>query len=115
MSILGSPMGLSFEKQVKFTFSSCLIKSPLIYEMSQIYDIVINIKSADINEVNGWVIMGVSGTGDEMDKAFQWMADQGVGVQMMFPNFGQRQCCYPLNQTKHVHTVPKAAPPAYAV
>ena len=85
--VLGSPMGVKFGKKVKLTFSNCLITKPLIYEMTHIYDIITNIEQADIKNSEGWVILEVNGTGSEMDKAFQWMADQGVEVQMMLPNF----------------------------
>jgi len=87
MGIIGSPMGLKLEKTAKFTFPDCLIKKPLIYEMSQVYKVVTNIEKAEVNETEGWVILGVKGTGSEMDKALQWIANQGVIVQMMPPNF----------------------------
>ena len=79
----GSPMGVEFEKKVKLTFSNCLITQPLIYEMSKIYDVVTNIEKAEVTTTDGWVIMSVSGTGKEQDKALQWLADQGVMVQTM--------------------------------
>jgi len=31
--------------------------------------------------------VAIKGTGDEMDKALQWIADEGVCVQTMFPGF----------------------------
>ena len=84
--VLGSPMGVSFVKTVKFIFPDELIKRPLLHEMAQMYDIITSIEKAHVGETNGWIIVEVSGTGDELDKALQWVADQGVCVQTLFPN-----------------------------
>jgi len=86
-TVVGSPMRSVFVKKVKLTFPDFLIKQPLLYEMSQVHDIITNIEKANVTESEGWVIVDIKGTGDEMDKALQWMADQGVCVQTMFPGF----------------------------
>ena len=86
-TVVGSPMGLVFVKRVKFTFPDLLIKQPLLYEMSQVYDVSTNIEKANVTESEGWMIVAIKGTGDEMDKALQWIADEGVCVQTMFPGF----------------------------
>ena len=85
--VIGSPMGVRLSKKVKFIFSDSLIQQPLIYEMSKVYDIITNIERASVNEFEGWVIMEISGTGDEIDSAFQWMTNQGVFVQTIFSDF----------------------------
>lgn len=82
----GSPMGVSFSKKVKFTFPNSLTKQPLIYKMSENYKVVTNIERTDINETERCVIIEINGTGDEMDKALQWIENKGVLVQMMLPN-----------------------------
>tara|TARA_Y100000310_G_C20615232_1_gene780272 strand:- start:574 stop:840 length:267 start_codon:yes stop_codon:yes gene_type:complete len=82
--VVGSPFGVEFSKKVKLIFTDSLIKKPLIYEMAQKYSIITNIEKANINESEGWVILTVTGTGSQMDEAFQWIADQGAAVQTMF-------------------------------
>ena len=71
-------------KQVYLVFSKSLIQRPLIHEMSKKYSIIVNIGKADIDKRKGWVILTATGMDSQMDKAFQWMADQGVIVQTMF-------------------------------
>ena len=92
-------MEISFSKYVKLTFPDTLIKQPLIYKMAQNYGVITNIEQANVNDFEGWVLLEITGTNNELDKALQWLADQGVHVQMMF--WGQS--CYPLNQTLHEH------------
>ena len=86
MGIVGSPMGVKFDKKVKFTFPDSLITQPLIYEMSQIFDVVTNIEKANVGEKEGWVVLGLRGTGSDIDNALEWMTEQGVCIQMMFPS-----------------------------
>jgi len=73
-------------KRAKLTFPDLLIKKPLIHEMTKYYDVVTSIEKADVKITEGWVILEITGTGSEMDKAFQWLVDQGVTVQIMLPD-----------------------------
>jgi ABC-type methionine transport system ATPase subunit len=81
--VVGSSFGIEFDKKVKLIFTDSLIKKPLLYEMAQKYSIITNIETANINKSEGWVILTVTGTGSQMDEAFQWIADQGAVVQTM--------------------------------
>ena len=42
---------------VKFTFPPDLIKEPIIYNLSQQFKVVTNIRRADVNGNKGWVVL----------------------------------------------------------
>jgi len=71
--------------RVKLTFSKCLIRQPVIYEMAQLYKVVFNIRQANVEQDHGWVIMDVSGINREIDKALYWLHEQDVKVDLTMP------------------------------
>jgi len=73
------------DKKIKLTFPDSLITQPLIYEVSQLYDVVTNIEKASVGEKEGWVILGMRGNESDVNEALEWMVDQGVCIQTMFP------------------------------
>ena len=44
-------------RRLKFTFEPQLIKNPVIYELGHRFEIVTNIRMADVDETTGWVIL----------------------------------------------------------
>ena len=43
-------------KRVRFTFLDRLIKEPVIYRMGHDYNVITNIRRADVQEGVGWVM-----------------------------------------------------------
>jgi len=78
-------MGINY-KRIKLTFSECMIQRPLIYEVAQVFNIVTNIVQANVTDkaVEGWVVLDVHGTDNEIEQALIWLADQGVEIQLVF-------------------------------
>ena len=46
---------------------------------------VTNIEKASVGEKEGWVILGMRGNESDVNEALEWMVDQGVCIQTMFP------------------------------
>jgi ABC-type methionine transport system ATPase subunit len=67
-------------RKIKLTFPEELIKEPVINGMVRRFDIVTNIRRADIRETTGWVIMEVTGGDDQLDAAIAYAQDLGVRV-----------------------------------
>ena len=67
-------------QRVKFTFMQELITLPIIYELGKNYQIVTNIRRADVTEDRGWVVLELDGNIDEIEKALEWVASKGVRV-----------------------------------
>ena len=67
-------------QRVKFTFAQELITLPVIYELGKNYEIVTNIRRADVTEDRGWVVLELDGAIEEIERALAWVASKGVRV-----------------------------------
>ncbi len=68
------------KKQVMFTFPSDLIKEPIIYRLSHKFQVVTNIRRADVSEDKGWVVLELEGPENEIDAGIAWVEQIGVRV-----------------------------------
>ena len=67
-------------QRVKFTFEQQLIKEPGIYELGKQYQIVTNIRRADVTADRGWVILELDGELPEIERGLEWVRSQGVRI-----------------------------------
>jgi len=67
-------------KRVKFTFLSELLKEPVIYHLGQNFDVVTNIRRADVREDVGWVVLELDGEDSEIQRGLDWVSAIGVRV-----------------------------------
>ena len=68
------------KRRVKFTFPQKLITEPLIYQLGKKYEIVTNIRRADVREDMGWVVLELEGEEDEIASGLEWVAEYGVRI-----------------------------------
>jgi ABC-type methionine transport system ATPase subunit len=66
--------------KLHLTFPHRLINEPVIHRVGKDFDLVTNIRRANIEEGHAWVILEMEGTEDSIAKAVRWLADQGVQV-----------------------------------
>jgi len=62
------------------TFPRQLIDEPLIYRLGREFDVVTNIRRANVEENVAWVILEITGEGTEVGRAVEWLAERGVDV-----------------------------------
>jgi L-aspartate semialdehyde sulfurtransferase ferredoxin len=67
-------------KHVRLTFSPELIKEPVIYQMGRQFEVVTNVRMADVEQSVGWVVLELTGDGEEIERSLAWVRDQGVRV-----------------------------------
>ena len=67
-------------QRVKFTFPQELITDPIIYELGKSFNLVTNIRRADVTEDRGWVILELDGELEEIERGLDWVASKGVRV-----------------------------------
>jgi ABC-type methionine transport system ATPase subunit len=67
-------------EKVRFTFLDRLIKEPVIYRVGRDFEVVTNIRRADIQEGIGWVILELEGEQQSIDNALKWVRSVGVRV-----------------------------------
>ena len=68
------------KRQVTFTFPEELIKEPIIYNLSQQFQVVTNIRRADVSENKGWVVLELEGEEKDIDQGIAWVISKGVRV-----------------------------------
>jgi len=68
------------KQRVKFTFPQELITLPIIYELGKQFNIVTNVRRADVTDDRGWVVLELDGELEEIERGLQWMQEQGVRV-----------------------------------
>lgn len=67
-------------QRVRLTFPEALIKEPVISTISRRYDLLTNIRRADIRETTGWVILELSGEEEDLEEARRYLDEIGVRV-----------------------------------
>ena len=68
------------KQRVKFTFAQELITLPVIYELGKNFNLVTNIRRADVTEDRGWVVLELDGDLHEIERGIQWVTSKGVRV-----------------------------------
>ena len=66
--------------RVRLTFPSALIQEPIVYRLVKDFDIVINIRRADVKADHGWVALELEGDEDALERGVAWLKEQGVQV-----------------------------------
>ena len=68
------------KRQVMFTFPPELVREPIIYNLSQQFKVVTNIRRADISENKGWVVLELEGDEKDIEKSIAWLTRKGIRV-----------------------------------
>jgi L-aspartate semialdehyde sulfurtransferase ferredoxin len=64
-------------------FPEELVAKPLIYEVVRRFDVVPNIRRANVETHSGWMILELDGPPGARDAAIDWLAAQGCTVNPM--------------------------------
>ncbi len=70
------------------TFPEGLIQRPLIYEVGKKFDVVTNVRRANVEERFGWVILELEGGEQAVADAVAWLIEQGVQVDRLSDSLG---------------------------
>ncbi|MHB8671158.1 MAG: NIL domain-containing protein [Acidimicrobiales bacterium] len=66
--------------RVKLTFPEHLIKQPLLGRLVREFDVLPNIRRANVEETMGWIVCELDGEEHAVERAIEWL--QGAGVQV---------------------------------
>ena len=67
-------------QRVKFTFPTELVKEPVIYYLGRDFNVITNIRRADVQEDVGWVVLELEGEEAEIKRGLEWVGSTGVRV-----------------------------------
>ena len=68
------------KNRVKFTFPQDMITEAIIYQLGKRFEVVTNIRRADVREDMGWVVLELEGEEDEITRSLEWVTAAGVRV-----------------------------------
>lgn len=69
--------------RVKLTFPEHLIKQPLLGRLVREFDVLPNIRRANVEEKVGWIICELAGDDAAVENAVDWLEDAGVQVDRL--------------------------------
>ena len=69
--------------RVKLTFPENLIKQPIIGRLAREFDVLPNIRRANVEESVGWMICELGGEDEAVTRAITWLAELGVQVDRL--------------------------------
>ena len=65
------------------SFPEELVDRPMIYEVVKRYDVVPNIRRANVEPHSGWVILELTGSPEHLDAAIAYLEEVGCTVNTM--------------------------------
>ena len=64
----------------KFSFPTDMVTQPIIYNLGKKFDLITNIRRADVREDVGWVVLELDGEDSEIQRGLDWVSAIGVRV-----------------------------------
>jgi hypothetical protein len=65
------------------SFPEELVDRPMIYEVVKRFDVVPNIRRANVEQHSGWVILELTGASEQLDGAVAYLEEVGCTVNTM--------------------------------
>jgi L-aspartate semialdehyde sulfurtransferase ferredoxin len=65
------------------SFPEEIVDRPLVYEVVKRFDVVPNIRRANVESHSGWLILEVTGAPDRLDAAVAYLQQEGCTVNRM--------------------------------
>ncbi|HLE45119.1 MAG TPA: NIL domain-containing protein [Methylomirabilota bacterium] len=66
--------------RIYLTFPPERVKDPLIYQLGRDFNLVTNIRRADVTATYGWVTLEIEGKQDDLERGVAWLKEKGVKV-----------------------------------
>jgi L-aspartate semialdehyde sulfurtransferase ferredoxin len=68
-------------RRLKLIFTPSLVKEPVIYQLGKQFEIVTNIRRADVTGDHGWVMLEITGEPEELERGVAYLESRGVEVE----------------------------------
>lgn len=71
------------EVRVKLTFPEDLVRQPFMARLVREHDVEPNIRRANVDEREGWIVCELTGEPAKVDGAVDWLRTQGIRVDLL--------------------------------
>ncbi len=68
-------------QRLELTFPEKLIKKPVLYDLVKAYDVIPNIRRANVDEKFGWMVLELSGEEEVLKQAFAYLESLGIEIE----------------------------------
>ena len=68
------------QAKFRFTFPQDLVTEPIIYNLGRNFELITNIRRANVSDDQGWVILELEGDQDEIERGIAWVTENKVRV-----------------------------------
>jgi ABC-type methionine transport system ATPase subunit len=68
------------KRRLTFTFNEEEVAQPIIYNLGQQFNVVTNIRQANITEYGGWINVELEGENQDIEDGIAWAISRGVRV-----------------------------------
>jgi ABC-type methionine transport system ATPase subunit len=70
-------------QRLELTFPEKLIKKPVLYDLVKQYDVIPNIRRANVDENFGWMVLELSGEEEVLEQAYRHLEELGIEVEYL--------------------------------
>jgi len=71
------------EVRVKLTFPEDLVRQPFVARLVRDHDVEPNIRRANVDENEGWIVCELNGEPGRVEDAIGWLRSQGIRVDLL--------------------------------
>ena len=68
------------KRRVMFSFNEDQIREPIIHNLGHQFNIITNIRRADLSENEGWIVLELEGEENDIEQGIAWVTSKGVRV-----------------------------------
>ena len=69
--------------RVKLTFPETLVRVPVLARMVRRFDVEPNIRRANVEEHQGWIVCELGGDPGAVEESLDWLRAEGVQVDLL--------------------------------
>jgi ABC-type methionine transport system ATPase subunit len=70
-------------KRYRLTYPLGMLDKPILHTLIRRFDILTNIRSANVSDAEGWLIVDMEGEEAEVDAGLAWAKSQGLQVTVV--------------------------------
>ena len=68
------------KRRVLFTYTPEVICEPIVHSLGQEFNVVVNIRQAELDEDKGWIVLELDGRDSDIEAAIAWATSRGVRI-----------------------------------
>lgn len=68
-------------KEIKLIFPESLVTEPVLYRLGKDFSVSYNIKSADVTQNSGWIVLLLEGEEGEIERAIRHLKEKGIEIE----------------------------------